>query len=165
LRDDEPPFVDRWDDTVELNPRHSPTAVQPDALSPTAFISYSRVDMPFVNRLEAALEARGVDARVDREDIEKGEEWWARIQQLVAEADTVIFVLSPDSAISPVCRDEVDFAEGLKKRLLPIVPRVLGGKPAPAALARLNWIFFAAKPGGGASGDFRSGDRRTCART
>jgi len=26
---------------------------------------------------------------VDREDIEKGEEWWTRIQQLIAEPETV----------------------------------------------------------------------------
>ena len=91
---------------------------------------------------------------MDRQDIEKGEEWWRRIQNLIAEADSVIFVLSPNSAISPVCQDEVDFAEGLKKRLVPIVARELGGKLAPAALARLNWIFFIANPAAGASGDF-----------
>ena len=113
----------------------------PETAGPTAFISYSRTDIDFVDRLEAALKARGVDARVDRNDIEKGEEWWARIQQLIAEADTIIFVLSPDSAISPTCQNEVDFAEGLKKRLIPIVVRDLAGEPAPAALARLNWSF------------------------
>ena len=130
------------------------TAGSPDGDKPTAFISYSRTDIDFVNRLEDALKARGVDARVDRADIEKGEEWWTRIQQLIAEADTVIFVLSPDSAVSPICQNEVDFAEGLKKRLMPIVARNLSSQTAPAALARLNWIFFAANPAAGASGDF-----------
>jgi WD40 repeat protein len=121
---------------------------------PTAFISYSRTDIEFVNRLEAALKARGVDARVDRDDIEKSEEWWTRIQQLIAEADSVIFVLSPASAISPICQNEVDFAEGVKKRLIPIVARDLVAQPAPPAIARLNWIFFTANPAVGASGDF-----------
>jgi nucleotide-binding universal stress UspA family protein len=121
---------------------------------PTVFISYSRRDLDFVNRLEAVLKAHAIDARVDREDIEKGEEWWERIRQLIAEADTVVFVLSPDSAVSPVCQDEVNFAEGLRKRLIAIVARDLAGKTAPAALARLNWIFFYAHPAAGASGDF-----------
>lgn len=119
----------------------------------TAFISYSRKDIGFVNRLEVALKARGVDARVDREDIEKGEEWWRRIQQLIAEADTVIFVLSPDSAVSLFCQNEVDCAESLKKRLVAIVARELAGQPAPAALAQLNWIFFTENAAAGASGD------------
>jgi hypothetical protein len=65
-----------------------------------------------------------------------------------------MFVLSPDSAISPICQQEVDFAEGLKKRLIPIVARDLAGKPAPAALARLNYVFFIASPAAGAAGDF-----------
>jgi hypothetical protein len=54
---------------------------------------YSRTDINFVDRLEGALKAHGVNARVDRDDIEKGEEWWARIHHLIAEADTIIFVL------------------------------------------------------------------------
>ena len=120
-----------------------------------AFISYSRTDIDFVNRLEEALKARGIDARVDREDIEKGEAWWTRIEQLIAGADAVIFVLSPDSAVSPICQNEIDFAEGLKKRLMPIVARNVSSQTAtPVALARLNWIFFAANPAAGASGDF-----------
>jgi WD40 repeat protein len=140
--------------SVEMTSGDSAKTMAPETGEPTAFISYSRKDIAFVDRLEPALKARGVDARVDREDIEKGEEWWKRIQQLIAEADTVIFVLSPDSAISPTCQQEIDFAEGLKKRLIPIIARDLTGEPAPAALARLNYVFFTANPAAGASGDF-----------
>jgi WD40 repeat protein len=149
-----PDRLARLRESVEMTSGDSRKAMPPRTAGPTAFISYSRKDIAFVDRLEGALKARGVDARVDREDIEKGEEWWTRIQQLIAEADTVIFVLSPDSANSPVCQNEVDFAEGLKKRLIAIVVWNLEGHPAPAALARLNWIFFTANPAAGASGDF-----------
>jgi TIR domain len=34
-----------------------------------AFISYSRKDMAFVDRLEAALKARGFEVLIDREEI------------------------------------------------------------------------------------------------
>jgi hypothetical protein len=154
----------RLTDSVEMTSGDSHKAMPAETTGPTAFISYSRTDMAFVNRLEDALKARGVDARVDRDDIEKGEEWWTRIQQLIAEADTVIFVLSPDSAVSSICQNEVDFAEGLKKRLIPIVARDLGVQPAPAALARLNWIFFCRQPSRGRVRRLRSGGRRTRAR-
>lgn len=80
-------------DSVELTSGDRHKAMPPETAGPTAFISYSRTDIEFVDRLEAALKARGVDARVDRDDIEKGEEWWTRIQQLIAEADTIIFLL------------------------------------------------------------------------
>ena len=119
------------------------------------FISYSRRDaLDFVDRLQPALAAHGIDAYVDREDIEKGEEWWKRIEQLITEADTVIFVMSPDSASSTICHREVDFAERMKKRFLPVIAADVTGQPVPPALARLNYVFFIADRNAGASGNF-----------
>src|SRR5262245_40092294 len=118
------------------------------------FISYSRQDIAFVDRLQEALAERGIEAYVDREHIEKGEEWWARIKQLITNADTIIFVLSPGSVDSKICKDEVAFAEGLNKRFVPIVAHDLGGRDVPAALARLNYIFFIPSPAAGTSGVF-----------
>jgi hypothetical protein len=118
------------------------------------FISYSRANNAFVERLEAALQQRGVETFVDRDDIEKGEEWWARIQQLITEADSIVFVLSPDSATSQVARREVEFAASLNKRFLPVVAVDLAGHAPPEALARLNYIYFIEDRRAGASGDF-----------
>lgn len=117
------------------------------------FISYSRQDIVFVDRLQAALAERSIEAFVDRDHIEKGEEWWARIMQLITNADTIVFVLSPGSVDSAVCKDEVAYAEKLNKRFVPIVARDLEGRAVPDALARLNYIFFIPNPAG-ASGDF-----------
>lgn len=118
------------------------------------FISYSRQNLAFVDRLQAALAERDIDAAVDRSEIAKGEEWWKRIEQLITEADTVLFVLSLASIASPVCQDEVDFAEKLRKRFVPIVAEDIAGHKVPDALARLNYVFFIANPTAGASGDF-----------
>jgi hypothetical protein len=119
------------------------------------FISYSRRDaLDFVDRLQPALTQHGVDAYVDREDIRKGEEWWTRIEQLITEADTVIFVMTPGSASSEVCQREVDFAERLKKRFLPIIAADITGQTVPPAVARLNYIFFIENRNAGASGNF-----------
>lgn len=107
-----------------------------------------------MDRLQAALAQHEIEAFVDREHVEKGEEWWARIQQLITEADTVIFVLSPDSAASSICQDEVDFAEKLNKRFIPVVARELGDVRPPDALARLNFVFFVANFLVGATGEF-----------
>ena len=45
--------------------------------APTArvFISYSRKDMAFADRLEAALEARGFEPLIDRTEIYAFEDW------------------------------------------------------------------------------------------
>jgi hypothetical protein len=75
------------------------------------FISYARSDAVFAERLEAALEARGLETFTDRQDITPGEDWWARIQKLIIQADTVVFVLSPDAVASPTCRREAEFGK------------------------------------------------------
>jgi tetratricopeptide (TPR) repeat protein len=106
------------------------------------FISYSRKDMAFADRLEAALKARGIEPLIDRSEIHAFEDWWKRIEALIAQADTIVFVLSPDSIASDVCQREVAFAASLNKRFAPVVRRRLDDKAVPEALARLNFIFF-----------------------
>src|SRR6266850_2018282 len=84
------------------------------------FISYSRKDIAFADRLEAALKVRGFEPLIDRAEIYAFEDWWKRIEALIARADTVVFVLSPDAVASEVCSREVAFAASLNKRLAPI---------------------------------------------
>src|SRR5262245_10071589 len=106
------------------------------------FISYSRKDMAFADRLEAALKGRGFEPLIDRTEIYAFEEWWQRIEALISGADTVVFVLSPDSVASEVARKEVAFAASLNKRFAPIVCRRVDDRAVPEALARLNFVFF-----------------------
>ena len=73
-------------------PNHQPKA--------KIFISYSRKDMAFADRLEAALKERGFEPLIDRTEIYAFEDWWKRIQALIAQADTIMFVLSPDAVTS-----------------------------------------------------------------
>jgi formylglycine-generating enzyme required for sulfatase activity len=107
------------------------------------FISYSRKDMAFADRLDAALKARGFEALIDRTDIYAFEEWWNRVKALIGRADTVVFVLSPD-AVRPdtVALKEVAFAASLNKRFAPIVCRPVEDSAVPEALAKLHFIFF-----------------------
>jgi len=106
------------------------------------FISYSRKDMAFANRLDAALKARGFEPLIDREEIYAFEDWWKRIEALIARADTVVFVLSPDAVTSDVALKEVTHAASLNKRFAPIVCRRVEDGAVPEALRRLNFIFF-----------------------
>src|SRR5215813_1832574 len=117
------------------------------------FISYSRKDMAFAGALEAALKARGFEPLIDRTEIYAFEEWWQRIEALIAGADTVVFVLSPDSVASEVARKEVAFAASLNKRFAPIVCRRVDDAAVPPELARLNFVFFDDEPRFEASAD------------
>jgi tetratricopeptide (TPR) repeat protein len=109
---------------------------------PSIFISYSRKDGDFVDRLEAGLIARGFKPFLDRSEVLAFEEWWNRIQNLIIKADTIVFVLSPDSVRSTVCAEEVSFAASLKKRFAPIVCRRVEIDAVPDALRRLNFVVF-----------------------
>jgi hypothetical protein len=106
------------------------------------FISYSRKDMAFADRLEAALKARGFEPLIDRTEIYAFEDWWKRIEGLIGKADTIVFVLSPDAVASEVALKEVTHAASLNKRFAPIVCRRVEDRTIPEALQRLNFIFF-----------------------
>jgi hypothetical protein len=106
------------------------------------FVSYSRKDLAFADELETALKSRGFEPLIDRTEIYAFEEWWTRIEALISQADTVVFVLSPDAVASEVALREVAYAASLNKRFAPVVCRRVDDKAVPAALAKLNFIFF-----------------------
>jgi hypothetical protein len=106
------------------------------------FISYSRKDMAFTDKLEAALKTRGFEVLIDRQEIYAFEDWWKRIEALIGRADTVVFVLSPDAVKSDVALKEIIHAASLNKRFAPIVCRRVDDAAVPDALRRLNFIFF-----------------------
>ncbi len=103
------------------------------------FISYSRKDKAFVQKLHNALQAEKRDTWVDWESIPLTADWWAEIQEGIENADAFVFIISPDSVTSAVCQQEIDHAAGHNKRLIPIVYRDATG--VPAVLGHLNWIF------------------------
>ncbi len=106
------------------------------------FLSYSRKDLSAAERLRDALIARGFGAYLDKHDILPGEPWKERLAQLIETADTVVFLISPDSITSTVCDWEVNEAERLGKRILPVVIRDAPADAVPGRLQRLNYIFL-----------------------
>ncbi|NET38100.1 MAG: TIR domain-containing protein [Cyanothece sp. SIO1E1] len=106
------------------------------------FISYSRKDKEFVQKLHAALEQAGRDAWVDWAGIAPTAEWWEEIKLGIEKSDTFVFILSPASVGSKVCTEEIDHAVKRNKRLVPIVCRDVKPQDVHSDLARLNWLFF-----------------------
>jgi WD40 repeat protein len=109
---------------------------------PDVFISYSRTDQAFVQRLHEALERRDIDVWVDWEDIPATTDWFDRISAGIRESDAFAFVMTPASLGSDVCARELDYAVELGKRIVPILHEDLGDLAVPASLARLQWIAF-----------------------
>lgn len=103
------------------------------------FLSYSRKDVALATNLRDRLIEEGFDAYLDLFDIEKGEAWQERLQDLIVTADAVAFLISPDSVTSKVCDWEVNEAERLGKRLFPILCRPTPDDVVPGRLKRLNY--------------------------
>lgn len=105
------------------------------------FLSYSRIDSAFVDEIAAGLPLVGnFDVRLDRHSIETGVEWQERLEDLIEEADAVVFILSPDFVKSDICAWEVNIAARLGKRLVPLLLRPLGDALAPAELGVINYV-------------------------
>ena len=106
------------------------------------FISYSRKDRAFVTRLHQALKAHQREGWVDLEDIPPSAEWREKINAGIEGARAFVFVLSPESIVSPECIKEIEYAAASHKRLIPVVCRGGANLQAPEALGKLNWIFL-----------------------
>jgi hypothetical protein len=106
------------------------------------FISYSRADMAFADELVGGLEMLGFEVSIDRHSIAEGEEWKARLGALIADADTVVFVISPTSVSSPICAWEVEEAHRFSKRILPVLCQPVADGAVPPRLSALNYIRF-----------------------
>jgi hypothetical protein len=110
------------------------------------FISYSRDDLAFADQLRAALLAYDFAVTIDRESITSGEDWKQRLGVLIRDADTIVFVLSPSSARSPVCAWEATEAVSLGKRIIPILCRALDDAVPPPELSALQYTYFYEEP-------------------
>jgi len=113
-----------------------PASDQPAA---KVFISYSRKDSAFATQLLTALSDRGFAPYLDTRDIAPGELWQQRLGALILAADAVLFLVSPDSAKSSMCRWEVEEALRREKRILPVVCRPTEASAVSQELAALNF--------------------------
>ena len=106
------------------------------------FISYSRRDWFFTEKIIQELKRKGIDPWYDQEDIPAAVPWKSEMLLGVQCSQSFVYILSPDSAVSTPCQQELDCALRHNKRLIPIVARSPGVSPVHPAISELNWIFF-----------------------
>lgn len=110
------------------------------------FISYSRKNSDFVHKLYDAFKAIDKEVWVDFEDIPLSADWWKEIQAGIDAAETFIFVLTPDSVRSDICRDEIEYAIKANKRIVPLLHQDIieedDKKNVHKQVSAHNWIFF-----------------------
>jgi WD40 repeat protein len=109
----------------------------------TTFLSYSRKDIAFAERLDAALKAADQTAWVDWVGIPPTAEFADEINRGIEASDNFLIVLSPDSLDEKsYCRREIAHAAAMHKRIIPVYFRTVAQETVPECVASLNYIFF-----------------------
>src|SRR5215213_2405237 len=106
------------------------------------FVSYSRKDSVAAHKLIEALKSIQQDVWVDWESIPPAVDWLEQIFHGIEASDAFIFLISPDSIASEVCKVEITRAAINNKRIIPIVLRDVDPKITPDNIRKLNWTFL-----------------------
>ena len=87
------------------------------------FISYSKRDADFVNKLESAMKKAGIETWVDSDRFTGGEEWMASLAGGLENSAAVVLVISPDAVKSKWVYKEISYAVRRGIQVIPIVCR------------------------------------------
>lgn len=86
-----------------------------------AFISYSRRNTNFAERLARDLTDAGIEVWIDFRQIHAGERWKDEIRRGIERSEVVIAVLSPESIVSEWVQFEVLYGREQNKFILPVM--------------------------------------------
>ncbi len=106
------------------------------------FVSYSRRDSEFVQRLAAGVGSRGREVWLDTEGIADAEVFPEAIKRAIEGSDAFVFVITPESVRSRYCENEVEYARELQKRIVPVLREPVPDAVLPAEIRDRNWIPF-----------------------
>ena len=118
-------------------------AAEPKVSRPKVHISHCDADSGFVERLVAGIrrsEQFELSVTTDKEPLKRN--WKSRFNVLIANADTVLFVLSPEAVESKVFTWQVAKTHELSKRTIPIVSKPLRNGGLPSQLASVKQLHF-----------------------
>lgn len=111
-------------------------------IEPYAFVSYSRHDRQFVERLTGSLREAGVRTWTDLDNIAPGKEWAHEIDRGLVEARVLIYVASTHSAQSRWMDAEFDAFLRKAGRVIPVIIDDDGPANLPPPLRRFQWVDF-----------------------
>jgi hypothetical protein len=110
---------------------------------PEVFLSYSRADAEFAQRVAHDLEAHGIDVWWDRWDIDAGDSLPRVIEEAIAGSKWFCIVLSPAALESRWVRTELELARTLEvEEKTVVVPLYYRPCDVPLALRQKAWAEF-----------------------
>jgi hypothetical protein len=124
-------------------PRHGTRGI--DMTEQYVFISYSREDREFVDRLQEDLRKAGVNTWQDTKEIAPGENWRMAIEESLLRASAMLYVSSSRSASSHWMTKELEAVFSRGNRVIPLILDDEGESGLPAFLREIQWVDF--RPG------------------
>ncbi|MEM9807610.1 MAG: TIR domain-containing protein, partial [Cyanobacteria bacterium P01_D01_bin.56] len=107
------------------------------------FIAYADQDKHIAEKIRRGLLRLGITVWNNTHDIETGQDFQAAINHGIESADNLIFLLSPEALRSSYCQHELDYAQHLNKRIIPILTRTVDVQDMPPSLQSLQYIDLA----------------------
>jgi hypothetical protein len=111
-------------------------------MKPKLFISYSRRQTPFVDRLADKLEDDGYSLWLDYQSLVPARPWLEQIEAGLDNADMLLLVVSKESLASPHVEPEWKGALQRKKRIILLIFEAV---PLPPELQGCEWVDFRAR--------------------
>jgi len=111
------------------------------------FISYSRQDSDFADKLTKSLEEKGVGVWVDRSEIKGGSDWRRDISDAIRNCRAFLLILSSRSTVSENVDDELYLAKEKNRPIFPVLYETCELPPGvDLVLSRQQRIVFADVP-------------------
>ena len=102
------------------------------------FISYSRKDLTFIERLAADLVEEGCDVWYDLSGLDGGMRWVDEIEKEIKDRPYMLVVLSPNAIESEYVTEEVVYAKQINKKVIPLYYHPCEVKMLYASLNRID---------------------------
>ena len=115
---------------------------QPADVALEVFIAYGDEDAEFAHKLNNALQAQGKSTWFDQESLDSGQDYREELNNGIEQADSFVFIVSPDAVTSATCRQSLQHAQSLSKRLIPLLLRPVEPTALPSAIAALKGVDF-----------------------
>jgi cobalamin biosynthesis Mg chelatase CobN len=110
------------------------------------FLCHSDQDQAAAEQIRRSLLRQGITVWNYRTDIQTSQDNNSAITQGIEEADNIVFLLSPPSAQSPSCQQELEQALGLNKRVIPVLAAAVEPELVPEGLRNLQHIDLTTTP-------------------
>lgn len=106
------------------------------------FVSYSRKNLEFTNKLVIALTELNLQVWFDQNDIPHAIDFQNQIDLGISLSKNFIFIISPDSVASSYCLKEIELADIQGKRIIPALRQLPSNESdLHEKIKRHNWIY------------------------